>query len=363
MYQDGQVILHHHQYLIYQINNTIIMGCRQVYFLLKNAIGSATGSYTMVDNNGDYIFYNKPQVELLSGVTYSINDTAYNFHLTNRIQSGNWSACNTTTTTTTSTTTTTTTAAPNTDIKMLLHLDGTNGQTSGLIDSSTFNYPVQSRNGASITTSTSKFGSASGNLINVTNAANQYFTGATYGAVGTYSLSVDLWIKSAGGATTSQTQVGYRTVDAPGDPDSWYFSVWQLGPNSTRIWWHVRNTNAGPGVSYIVYSCDFTNTTQTNWHHYAFQLVGSASGYTSGSWGVWFDGSPKTLGITIDPFGNGWNPVMPPQQSCSLNVGHSSYFGWGGNSDYGDNFDEVRVIIGNNTYTPGVGFTPPAAPY
>lgn len=71
------------------------MNCKQVNIFLSSV--NTSSKCTMVDEYGDYVFYNIPTSLLTSpgGYTFSIGYTASVFTLTSFTQSGNWNACNT----------------------------------------------------------------------------------------------------------------------------------------------------------------------------------------------------------------------------------------------------------------------------
>jgi len=69
--------------------------CRLIYFKFDSTQGiAASQSYDMVDNEGNYVFQRKTGYELLTGYTYSISDTAYNFTISSIPISASWSSCN-----------------------------------------------------------------------------------------------------------------------------------------------------------------------------------------------------------------------------------------------------------------------------
>lgn len=69
------------------------MDCRQIYFSLSQSGAITTDRYTMVDQYGNYVFYDILGSTLVSGLTYSTGASVSNFTLTSFTQSGNWSDC------------------------------------------------------------------------------------------------------------------------------------------------------------------------------------------------------------------------------------------------------------------------------
>lgn len=70
------------------------MPCREIFINLIDVVGVAQESYDLVDNNGYYVFQNVDYATLINGITFSIDNTSYNFTLTNYPQSATWSLCN-----------------------------------------------------------------------------------------------------------------------------------------------------------------------------------------------------------------------------------------------------------------------------
>ncbi len=69
------------------------MDCRQIYLSLSQAGAITTDRYTMVDEYGNYVFYDVLGSTLLSGITYSTGASVSNFTLTSFTQSGSWTEC------------------------------------------------------------------------------------------------------------------------------------------------------------------------------------------------------------------------------------------------------------------------------
>lgn len=73
------------------------MACRQINFSLSNISRVNGVNYTMLDEFGNYVFYDIPgaSLSIADGLTFSVGSTTSNFTLYSYTQSGSWTECNT----------------------------------------------------------------------------------------------------------------------------------------------------------------------------------------------------------------------------------------------------------------------------
>lgn len=216
---------------------------------------------------------------------------------------------------------------------MNLHFDGTNGSTT-FTDSSSSIHTV-TPTGATITTSTSEFGTGSGSFD-----GSSYLTSAdsTDWDFGSGDFTIDTWMNLI--ATNGGNQVIYAQDGLGAGIGSFILYI-----NSSR---HVIVNASTNGSSYDVFNgvdfCDAnTALTTSTWHHFAFVRSGT-------SWKVFIDGTQ--CGTTKTASGTLFNST----QSISIGNQYTSATGM-----LFGKLDEYRVSKGSARWTSN--FTPPTSEY
>ena len=323
------------------------MACRSLFFTISQVVGAATGSYTMTDSQGVYVFNNIHHT-LLNGVTFSVTDTETSFTLTNYRQTGTYSICN---------------PYPYQDgaTQLLLHADGT------LSDYSIYGHGATLNGTAYISTTFSKFGSG-----NISFPASGDWVGATSSAAFDFSKS-------------SFTMECFFKYSSPTGSNVLFSSGTY---SATSNWWHVSVAPAGNAFfdrnyGVMVFSQylqdDGTSGKQTfyetnagtwssahspnTWYHMA--LVRQYGDRTTSTMSFYIDGVAQFSGVINSatysvgtysffpawPFSNGFDKIA---------IGPR--FGTGYNYTFapGLSMDEVRI---SNVARWTSNFTPPSAPY
>jgi len=208
------------------------------------------------------------------------------------------------------------------DTVLLVHADGTNGSTT-FTDASLIGHPlVTSATGASVSTTTQKFGSGS---LALTGAGFVKVTGTTNFQFGSAPFTIECWAY----LSSAPSIAGLVTEYSAGDG---YFFGTIFG---NLAFWYID------GASALVQFASTTAPTTGVWHHYA------ADRDAGGTLRIYIDG--VVVASTSAPtFANSIQPV---------NIGNDNGTGrtWPGY------IDEVRVTKGIARY--GGAFTPPSAPF
>lgn len=212
-----------------------------------------------------------------------------------------------------------------TNTKLLLHADGTNGSTT-FTDSSASAHGVTASGGAQISTTQSKFGGASASF-NGTASTYVSTPGSTdFSFTNTDSLTIDFWFK-LNDTATAMAFMGGATWANDTTVDSWVIDTYQ-------------------GLRFAHYSSQiaYSWTKDTNWHHFA--LVG-----VNGSFTMYLDGTSVATGTMSASWGS-------PSSTLYLGTGGTHYTN---NVFLNAYMDEVRFTKGVARWT--ANFTPPSAPY
>jgi hypothetical protein len=231
----------------------------------------------------------------------------------------------------TSSTSTTTYTGPDGYTKLLLHMDGSQASQT-FTDSSPQAYTVTSNGGASIDTSRSEFGGASGKFVA---NSHQYLStpDSTDWAFGTADFTIDFWIR-------------FNSLPGVGSAHTFWGQFQNL---NNYIWLRFGNDGAqylqfyvqSGGSNTIAAYCRPTISTNT-WYHFA--VVRSGSNFY-----MFVNGISQSMN-------GGSNSNAVPDIVSSAYIGQINggyYFdGW---------LDEFRVSNGIARWTSN--FTPPTAPY
>ena len=288
--------------------------CRNFYFKLSNYIGAATGSYTLTDNENNYVF-NNVDCSLLNGVTYSISNTAYDFRLTSFSRGASWSACN-----------------PQFKVALLLHFD-----SNPIIDSSSYAIGMTTSNGAIISTTASKFGA--GDFQALAGKSYDMIVSNPTTNLGRTSWMVDFWIKLT-----------------PGDNCVPFGDMNQKGG--------IFHFGGGPYIMYLNRGTTLeafqapTPIVDGNWHHIAYGRNYGSGATRQDDWFVFNDGVRQTTSL-IGGWGTDWDVDINYAPRWSMGpVNNLTWPNLVGTNNY---IDEFRFVAGFCPYT--TNFTPPTAPY
>ncbi len=229
--------------------------------------------------------------------------------------------------------------AGNSGPSLLLHFDGTNGQTS-TIDSSTNNYTMTNVNAASLSTTTPEFGSACGNF-GPNSGSGWYVTAAQAGPGSPLDLhqavfTVEGWMRT----TTTATGRIWSDLTFPTGDTSYIRAYSSAGTVAMQANFPTAETCAGP-VS--------INVSDGNWHHFV------CSADPSVGCGVAIDGTWGPL----NTYSFDTAPMTSPQ--C-MQIGFDGLTGIQNNAFVGQ-LDELRITKGTVLYPIGTSFTPPSAPF
>ncbi|MFA5185251.1 MAG: IPT/TIG domain-containing protein [Patescibacteria group bacterium] len=207
------------------------------------------------------------------------------------------------------------------NIKLLLHMDGTDNSTT-FIDSSPFARTVTASNGAKVSATYAEFNQScnlSGSPSDKLQAADSddfYFDG---------DFTIDLWMMPAGSPNSAS---GLVTQYA----GSTSYSLFRLYGNNLYFDSYQGHVSA---------PYTFSNDV---WYHVAMERYGN-------QWNFYVNGS--RIGQTVSAF-------SPANVPAPLNIGY--YYNGITNYDFRGYIDEVRVVKGVAKYQ-GNTFTPPTAPY
>lgn len=302
---------------------------RQMFFVLNNVIGSATGSYTMLDSDGSYVFHNYHPSQL-NGVTFSVGMTQATFQLTNYDVVGAYNSY------------------------LLLHFDTTG---SLAIDSSAYSIGMTAVGGATMSINAPKFGS--GCFKTNVGTSFKMMTPNPNNPIGlTLSKSswmMDFWVKND--LSDQGNSVACTTID--GQQEVFFYK----GQGTSFLNWTTATRSGGSPTLFIITPLTFSAGV---WVHVAYGRNYGKGTSRMDDWLVFFNGvrQDNTYGIT---HGNNWGVTSTdstwdfgvlavPQYSIGP-VG--SHF-WSGQVPplY---IDEFRFVYGSCPWT--ANFTPPTAPY
>ena len=215
-----------------------------------------------------------------------------------------------------------------TSVSLLLHFDGTNGQTT-TSDNSQNAYAVANGGGASLSTASPKFGTASSSFTGV-NSTNWYVGNMPGGPLDLRQsvFTVELWLK------TSASGQGILWSDyVTGDTEYLRGYI-----NNGYIALQAQyNSGSGGGTEGTVAINDGA------WHHVVWEA--DASGFGIAIDGVW---------LLTGGYNFSGNPV-PGGQSFQIGSDGTSFQG----DSYVGNMDELRITKGLLRYPIGTNFTPP----
>lgn len=208
---------------------------------------------------------------------------------------------------------------------LLLHFDGTNGQTA-ITDSSTYANVMTVAGYAALSTAAPKFGTAAGNFPS--GGSEGWGTPLATGGpldLHQFTWTIEFWVKF------TSSSVGYLISTG----------------NSGR--YIQMYTNAGVIQMQSVFTAGSNGIPQAHaaandgaWHHVACCVSATQSAIAlDGVWNTAIAYSPDSAPAPASSFLVGYNP--------------------GGNGFVGQ-MDELRVVLGN-AYTIGTNFTPPAAAF
>ncbi|MCU0938909.1 MAG: LamG domain-containing protein [Burkholderiaceae bacterium] len=208
------------------------------------------------------------------------------------------------------------------DVKLLLHLNGSNGSTT-FTDSSASAHTVAANNGAQLTTSDFAFGGASATFDGVNDVAQTVPASADFDLfAGDFTL--EWWAKYAGTAFNGgMVELNYNATNRGnvsvvfGNVD---FYSEQAGSGSTKISAAAPSTGA--------------------WHHFALTKSGT-------TFELWFDGASAGTSTTTQ---------YPSGSNMTAFVGAS-----GVGNFYAGLIDDVRITKGTARYTGA--FTPPSSQF
>lgn len=215
------------------------------------------------------------------------------------------------------------------DCKLMLHLDGTNGQTT-FIDSSSGAKSITRGGSAQISTAQFKFGSSSCLFASGTSDYLQIADSSDWD-LGTGDFTIDFWIRP----TTLDTSFGNGLFEQGSDLSNFI----SCGTNTSKqIIFTVKS-----GGSTIVSIAGTTVLAINNWYHVA--LINS--------------------GGTLKLYVNGTSEASSaigtmPNISANFNIAFASFF-TGTNIRFDGYFDEYRFVKGTAVWTSN--FTPPTAAY
>lgn len=208
-------------------------------------------------------------------------------------------------------------------VTLLLHGDGTNGQTT-TVDSSSYARTITTSNGATLSTTQAKYGTAS---MAFTGSGNQAFTAALSGDFnfGTGDFTVELWVNN-----TSLSTAPYYIANHDGS-FGWYLSN-SSGGAANWGWMANGGTSGSAGLG---------NVGTAAWTHLAVSRV---SGVLYKSVG----GVVTSVAHTVNYGTVTTNPLAVGRDSTSGN----NVNGW---------IDDVRITKGIGRYT--ANFTPPTSAF
>ena len=214
-------------------------------------------------------------------------------------------------------------------VTLLMHFNGTNGSTT-FVDSSSSPRTLTANGAAQLSTSTVKYGSASGVFTSgsyVSSPANAAFN------MGSGAFTIEGWIRPGADGVTYYV-IG--NSDSSGNNASIGFGIQRTAANKMRI-------IAFSGAALPVDLTGSTNVLAGSWTHFAFTRSGN-------NFDVWVNGVKDATTLTVSTTIN-----------SSANLFAVGRLGeWAGTPFVG-NLDDVRITKGVARYT--AGFTPPTAEF
>lgn len=185
------------------------------------------------------------------------------------------------------------------DTLLLLHFDGTNGQTT-TVDSSSAVHSVLLQNGGALDTAAPKFGSAnfhyngSGAAFNSAVCSTPFTLGSALDIFATSEWTIECWAKIPVGG--SATILNYGGNEATADPADFLLQGTDHGDGTTTFSFQDANMFAVGGGGAAGISGTIT-TAAGQWHHIALVLDGGVST-------MYIDG--LSVGV---PLTNVWTPA------------------------------------------------------
>ena len=220
------------------------------------------------------------------------------------------------------------------NMKLLLHMDGTNGSTA-FTDSSSSAHSVTAIGNAQLSTANKKFGTASGlfdgsgDQLRLADSSDWYF--------GTGDLTIDFWIYfntlPSGGGLVDIADQWEDSVNG------WFLSLTNGFAGMTG-WAIAENYH---GAAAFPYTSQGSFTTLANqWYHVALVRSGT-------SFKIYVNGNSVTSGTTSAEMHDFASP---------LTIGGENLYS---GRDVDGYIDEFRILKGEAAWTSN--FTPPAGPY
>lgn len=214
----------------------------------------------------------------------------------------------------------------NSNTKLLLHMNGTDGSTT-FTDSSASANAVTAIGNAQIDTAQSKFGGASG----LFDGSGDYLSmpdSADF-AFGSGDFTIDLWVRF----NTIQNTTFYAQSSSGAAWCSFYYQ-----PAVNRLWFEE---GGGTGISFFGTWTPSTNT----WYHLALVRNGN-------NWNIYVNGTSIASTTNSGTMTNFTGSVYVGEDPTGNSAVHGSLDGW---------MDEVRVVKGAAGWTSN--FTPPTTAY